>query len=1104
MPISPAPSTSLSLQWLGFGLVGLLVLATLIVSRAAYEIDELQIQNALQKRSTDLAREIGIAFDVRSKALDRMAARWEAAEGTPHRLWYADAQAYRNDFDGTQSVGWADAQGRVIWTAPLEGNESLQGFNMRGEPTHAATLARATLSGSPEISDPIDFVQGGKGIMIARALRFDGQDRGYLFMGFRFLNLLQKLNQTLAVQGHALSLSHEGIVAFRAPALSAGAERIAETPIPMGDGTWRLQLRMSHETAAAARSRTPDLIMAAGMSTALLLALLFWLMVRSLRHKEQMAETELRWRFAIESSDLGLWDWDAVSNRVFFSPHWKQMLGYEESEIGEHLSEWENRVHPEDLPEVRTMLERHIKGETALYESDHRVRCKDGSYKWVHDRGRVMMRDSNGRPLRLLGTFTDISDRKLLEQMLHDQALATRLTLENQSIATFVIDRTHRVTQWNHACEVLTGIPAAEILDTTESWRGFYSAPRPCLADLVLDGRETEANQHYELNTPSTVLQGGWHAEGWFDLTGGKRRYLAFEAAPIRDTHGEITSVVETLYDLTEQKHGEDLLRAGREVARQALASLRHQKYALDQHAIVAVTDVQGRITYANEKFCEISGYSQEELIGQDHALINSGVHPHGFFKQMYQTIARGQVWKAEICNRAKDGHLYWVETTVVPLLDDQGKPEEYIAIRSDITERKFAEIALKASEEKFRSVFEHSNDALVFVKDGRFLDGNARTLEMFGFDSLDEIRTLTPVDVSPPFQPDGHPSASAAATHIKRAFAKGFHRFDWMHQRKDGSPLPAEVALYTFVLHGETVLLAAIHDISARKAYEEELKKHRDHLQQLVEEQTADLRASKELAERANQAKSEFLANMSHELRTPLHAILSFSELGRDRAGNAAPEKLRGYFERVNTSGNRLLSLLNDLLDLSKLEAGKMAMRIEQHDLLGILLQAVAEFELMIQSKRIDLRLLPVECDTLIALDAERIMQVCINLLSNAIKFTPEGGQITLSLTATQLKHGRRAADTNSDPALCLQIADSGIGIPENELQSVFDKFVQSSKTRNGAGGTGLGLSICKEIIEAHHGTISAHGNPEGGATFQVTLPYTYTDFAHAQEPAA
>lgn len=1098
---SMAPNSSLSLQWLGAGLIGLVVLSTLIVSAAVHQNDELRLQNALQKRASDLAREISNAFDARSKALDHMAARWEAAKGTPHRLWYQDALTYHNDFDGTQSVGWADPQGKVVWTAPLEGNETLQDFDMRSEPIHAAALDQATSSGKPEISAPIDFVQGGKGIMIARALHFDGQDRGYLFMGFRFLNLLRKLNQTLAEQGHTLSLTQNGVMAFHAPALSAGTERIAEAPIPMGDGSWRLQLRMSHETAMAARSSTPDLILAAGMSTALLLALLFWLMVRSLRQREQSAEAELRWRFAVESSDLGLWDWDAVTDRVFFSPRWKAMLGYEEAEIGEHLEEWESRVHPDDIEDVREKLTRHINGETALYESDHRIQCKDGSYKWIHDRGRVMARDKDGKPLRMLGTHTDITERHLLERIKRDQDRRIRLTLESQNVATFVIDREHRVQQWNPACEILTGIAASEIVGTAEAWRGFYASPRPCLADLVLEAREDEAGQFYELNSRSPLLESGWHAEGWFDHVGGKRRYLVFDAAPIRDDQGQITAVVETLQDYTDQKYGEDLLRAGREIARQALESLKHQKYALDQHAIVAVTDVQGRITYANEKFCQISGYSQEELIGQDHILINSGVHPHGFFKEMYQTIARGNVWKAEICNRAKDGRLYWVDTTVVPLMDEQGKPEQYISIRSDITERKMAENMLKASEEKFRSVFEHSNDALIFVQENRFFDGNARALEMFGLASLDELRTLGPIDISPERQPDGQLSAKAAATHIDRAFARGFHHFEWMHRRKDGTPFPSEVGLYTFDLQESATLLAEIRDISERKAAEEELKKHRDHLQELVAEQTADLRAAKELAERASQAKSEFLANMSHELRTPLHAILSFSDLGREKAQSAPPEKLRGYFERVNTSGNRLLTLLNDLLDLSKLEAGKMMLRIEKNDVLGILLRSLTEFDIMLQANRIDLQLLPVECETLAEVDETRFMQVCMNLISNAMKFTPPGGKILLRMDATTLKHGRRSEDSEFEPALRIQIIDSGVGIPESELQTIFDKFVQSSKTKSGSGGSGLGLSICKEIIEAHHGTISAANGLEGGAIFTVTLPYAYTNFAQPQE---
>lgn len=287
--------------------------------------------------------------------------------------------------------------------------------------------------------------------------------------------------------------------------------------------------------------------------------------------------------------------------------------------------------------------------------------------------------------------------------------------------------------------------------------------------------------------------------------------------------------------------------------------------------------------------------------------------------------------------------------------------------------------------------------------------------------------------------------------------------------------------------------------DITERKAAESELKQHRDHLQELVLEQTHDLRSAKEVAEHANQAKSEFLANMSHELRTPLHAILSFSELGKNKADTAPPEKLRGYFDRINSSGNRLLLLLNDLLDLSKLEAGKMELKKSPQDLLGILLETTTEFDTLIQASGVDIRLLPVNCDTLAEVDPFRIGQVLRNLLSNAIKFTPAGGRITLRFSKAELRHGRRADDRGADPAILLEISDSGVGIPEEELESIFDKFIQSSTTNSGAGGTGLGLSISKEIVEAHHGTLVAQNNPEGGATFTLTLPVSSSRQAEA-----
>jgi signal transduction histidine kinase len=237
--------------------------------------------------------------------------------------------------------------------------------------------------------------------------------------------------------------------------------------------------------------------------------------------------------------------------------------------------------------------------------------------------------------------------------------------------------------------------------------------------------------------------------------------------------------------------------------------------------------------------------------------------------------------------------------------------------------------------------------------------------------------------------------------------------------------------------------------------------------------------------ADHANQSKSEFLANMSHELRTPMHAILSFANMGVEKAETARPEKLRHYFSRISESGNRLLSLLNDLLDLSKLEAGATQFNPQQKDLRETVTDVLAEMKQLIKQKALTIEIEPAADSTKACFDAEQIMQVVRNLLANAVKFSPHGNIITLRYKTSAVSKGRSAV-----AALSCSVEDCGVGIPEDELQAVFDKFVQSSKTKTGAGGTGLGLAICKEIIERHGGTISARNNQYGGATFEFKLP--------------
>jgi two-component system sensor histidine kinase/response regulator len=235
-------------------------------------------------------------------------------------------------------------------------------------------------------------------------------------------------------------------------------------------------------------------------------------------------------------------------------------------------------------------------------------------------------------------------------------------------------------------------------------------------------------------------------------------------------------------------------------------------------------------------------------------------------------------------------------------------------------------------------------------------------------------------------------------------------------------------------------------------------------------------LRTAKDVAEAANEAKDEFLANVSHELRTPLHGILSFAEIGLAKADKVGPEKVRGFFEKINLSANRLLALVNDLLDQAKLEAGKMTFEFAPTDMGAIVACIVDEFRSLL-SERNQTVLLLNRVETTVITDATRVLQVLRNLISNALKFSPVKGEIEVAME-------------HVDGDVRVAVSDRGVGIPADELESIFEKFVQTRKTRSGAGGTGLGLSICREIIAALGGKIWAENRPGGGSTFVFTLP--------------
>lgn len=260
---------------------------------------------------------------------------------------------------------------------------------------------------------------------------------------------------------------------------------------------------------------------------------------------------------------------------------------------------------------------------------------------------------------------------------------------------------------------------------------------------------------------------------------------------------------------------------------------------------------------------------------------------------------------------------------------------------------------------------------------------------------------------------------------------------------------------------------------------------KHMLKLQDRSNQREKELIHQTEKAASANHAKSVFLANISHELRTPMHAILGFSSLGLDNVGTASDEKTAKYFSRINQSGKRLLELLNDLLDLSKLEAGHMVFEFSENDLLSTILHVTAELEPLFIDKRLTVDVKPEGVSTVLVYDNNKMCQVVRNIIGNAIKHSPEDECIEISLSSTTIK-----IDAADVPAISVAIADHGPGIADNELDSVFDEFVQSSDTDSSSGGAGLGLAISREIIKRHSGCIKAE-NGATGVVIIFTLPY-------------
>ncbi len=537
---------------------------------------------------------------------------------------------------------------------------------------------------------------------------------------------------------------------------------------------------------------------------------------------------------------------------------------------------------------------------------------------------------------------------------------------------------------------------------------------------------------------------------------------------------GEFRHMASALLDfrnaIINRDKAEQSLRESESRATRALAELKHQKFALDQHSIVAITSSAGILTYVNEAFCKITGYEYNELVGNSFSLIQSGKHAPEFFAGMYLNLGHGETWHGEICNRSRSGELLWWLSTIVPFMDHAGRPQQYIALYTDITQRKNTEEQLR----KLSLAVEQSSEAIIIANAEHVIEYvNEAFTRITGY-SREEVTGRKPSML----RSGKTPPATYEA--VRSALSRGASwKGEFRNRRKNGDEY-IDFCNITPIHQPDGSIshfVSVSEDITEKTRMAEELSRHREHLERLVENRTAQLAEARKQAETANEAKSAFLANMSHEIRTPMNAIVGLTHLLQH--ASPAPEQSE-KLEKINSAASHLLAVINDILDISKIEASKVMLENVEFTLDSVLEHVHFLISEQAAAKQLRLEVINDGVPARLRGDPTRLRQALLNYASNAVKFTEHGSIVIRS----------RLIEKNNNTVLVrFEVQDTGIGIAPGKLAGLFMPFAQSdSSTSRRYGGTGLGLAITRRLAMLMEGDADVETVPGKGSTFWFT----------------
>jgi PAS domain S-box-containing protein len=693
----------------------------------------------------------------------------------------------------------------------------------------------------------------------------------------------------------------------------------------------------------------------------------------------------------------------------------EEVLGYTPDELRSGEIEYADLIHEEDRGRVTEEAgELDIEGVESITLDPYRVKTASGEVRWVKEYTRAV--ENGGESAHLLGYLVDITERKRREAELQQFKAA----VERSAHAIYIVDVDGTIEYVNPAFEEITGYGEEAAVGET---------PR------ILQSGEYDDEFYAEFW--ETIRSGEkWEAEMIDERADGQRVVLSQTVAPLTDEDGDVGKFVAVARDITERKEREQKLREREGKYRSLFEGTRDALMVFDRDGYLD----------CNERALELFGIDTvEEFRERTPWELSPPRQPNGAdskaaaLERVETAFEEGEAF-FEWTHQRSDGEEFPSEVKLSRFEYD-GQPAIHALVR-DISARKKRERELKESEEKYRSLFENTRDALMLLDRDGFIDCNERTLELFGVASVDAFVGHAPWELSPPQQPDGTDSKAAALAHVETAFEEGEAFFEWTHRRTDGTTFPAEVKLSRFEYEGEPVLHALVRDVTARKEYERRLEEQRDNLDVL------------------NRV-------LRHDIRNDLQVITGYVERLADECDDASTD---AHFETVRETVDHAIGLTKVAREMADvmLSTDEASRPVDLRAVLESELDEVrSTYSRAVVSTETSIPRTTVEAN-------DMLNSVFRNLLKNAIQHNDSATpQVNLSVT-------------EGEDTVVVRIADNGPGVPEAQRETIFGKGEKGLDSQ----GTGIGLYLVDTLVDSYGGAVDVEDSDAGGAAFVVELP--------------